>query len=409
MKHISKKIRPNLSLIAIILLFVALLFSIKLVQQNQENRSSAASNSIDDDYGESIAIKSGSECQMSDGVCVANEKVCTDSKNTIIALADCDDPSQICCTQTEEDNSGDTNSNTIVSKSANSQTITQDPTQPIIPNRNIKYQALSDSLKVWVEYKKSDYYAVHIWAKEPYQQLKKYTYDDSGKKYTKTKFIAKKLGNSGLIKDKIAVAFNNDIHVNHNAYYNNNKYWKTHTGTGLVLINGNVARNEPKKPSRRMMITGITKDNLLTLFAESKSPKASKNTAAKIGKRTKLYQSIIDQGVQNTISSFGYYVLNGKITSRAKEKDKQGYGLRQIICQVNSNNFIQITTTKGYTPHTAAKLAQSLGCITAIEMDAGQSTLLYYKDKSTTGWTQKLVTKGEEQIKMWSVMYWTEL
>jgi len=256
---------------------------------------------------------------------------------------------------------------------------------------------------------KSDYYAVHIWAKEPYQQLKKYTYDDSGKKYTKTKFIAKNLGNSGLIKDKIAVAFNNDIHVNHNAYYNNNKYWKTHTGTGLVLINGNVARNEPKKPSRRMMITGITKDNLLTLFAESKSPKASKNTAAKIGKRTKLYQSIIDQGVQNTISSFGYYVLNGKITSRAKEKDKQGYGLRQIICQVNSNNFIQITTAKGYTPHTAAKLAQSLGCITAIEMDAGQSTLLYYKDKSTTGWTQKLVTKGEEQIKMWSVMYWTEL
>jgi len=409
MKHISKKIRPNLSLIAIILLFVALLFSIKLVQQNQENRSSAASNSIDDDYGKSIAIKSGSECQMSDGVCVANEKVCTDSKNTIIALADCDDPSQICCTQTEEDNNSDTNNNTIVSKSTNSQTTTQDPSQPIVPTKNIKYQALSDSLKVWIEYKNNDYYAVHIWAKEPYQQLKKYTYDDSGKKYTKTKFIAKNLGNSGLIKDKIAVAFNNDIHVNHNAYYNNSKYWKTFTGTGLVLINGKIARNEPKKPSRRMMITGITKDNLLTLFAENKNPKASKNTAAKIGKRTQLYQSIIDQGVQNTISSFGYYVLNGKITSRAKEKDKQGYGLRQIICQVNSHNFIQITTAKGYTPHTAAKLAQSLGCITAIEMDAGHSALLYYKDKTTTNWTQKLVTKGEEQIKMWSVMYWTEL
>jgi len=155
MKHISKKIRPNLSLIAIILLFVALPFSIKLVQQNQENRSNAASSNINKDYGGSIAIKSGSECQMSDGVCVANEKVCTNSKNTIIALADCDDTSQICCTQTEEDNSGDTNSNTIVSKSANSQTITQDATQPIIPNRNIKYQALSDSLKVWVEYKKA--------------------------------------------------------------------------------------------------------------------------------------------------------------------------------------------------------------------------------------------------------------
>ena len=380
-----------------------MLFSIKLVQLNQENRSSAASNNIGDDYGESIAIKSGSECQMSDGVCVANEKACTDSKNTIIASADCDNTSQVCCTQTEDDDN-----DTIISKSITNQTTSQDPSLPIVPTKNIKYQALSDSLKVWVEYKKNDYYAVHIWAKEPYKQLKKYTFDDSGKKYTKNKFIAKNLGNSGLIKDKIAVAFNNDIHVNHNAYYNNNKYWKTHTGTGLVLINGNVARNEPKKPSRRMMITGITKDNLLTLFAENKNPKPSKNTAAKITKRTELYQSIIDQGVQNTISSFGYYVKNGKITSRAK-KASQGYGLRQIICQVNSHNFIQITTAKGYTPRSAAKLAQSLGCITAIEMDAGHSALLYYKDKTTTNWTKKLVTKGEEQIKMWSVMYWTEL
>ncbi len=402
MKYQSKKIRPNLSIIGIVFLFIALPFSLKLVQQNQENRSDAASSNIGDDYGESIAIKSGSECQMSDGICVANEKICTDSKNAIIALADCDNPSQVCCTQTEEDD------NTFTSKSTDTQTTNQDPTQPIIPTKNIKYQALSDSLKVWVEYKKKDYYAVHIWAKQPYQQLKKFSYDDSGKKYTKLKFIAKNLGSNGLIKDKIAVAFNNDIHVNHNAYYNNSKYWKTHTGTGLVLINGQIGRNDPKSPSRRMMITGITKDNSLTLFAENKNPNPSQNTATKIAQRTEFYQSIIDQGVQNTISSFGYYVLNGKVTSRAK-KAKQGYGLRQIICQVNSHNFIQITTAKGYTPHTAAQLAKNLGCITAIEMDAGHSALLYYKDKTTPNWTQKLVTKGEEQIKMWSVMYWTEL
>ena len=403
MKHVLKKTHPNLSLIIIILLFIALLFSIKLVQQSQENRSSAASNNTGDDYGESIAIKSGSECQMSNGVCVTNEKACTDTKNTIIALADCDDSAQVCCTQTEDEST-----NGIISKSTENQPNNQDPSQAIIPTKNIKYQALSDSLKVWVEYKKNDYYAVHIWAKDPYQQLKKYTYDDSGKKYTKTKFIVKDLANSGLIKDKITVAFNNDIHVNHGAYYNNNKYWKTHTGTGLVLINGQIARNDPKSPSRRMIISGIDKNNVLKLYAESNSPNPNKNTSTKISQRANLYQTIINDNIKNTISSFGYYVENGKISSRAK-KGSQGHGLRQVICQINSNNFIQITTAKGYTPIEAAKLAKNLGCVTAIEMDGGFSTLLYYKDKTTTNWTKKLVTKGEEQIKMWSVLYWTEL
>lgn len=403
MKTLKKPKFSKLPLIGFIILLIALPISLNLVQQNQENRSNAASEKqIGNDYGESVAIKSGSECQMSDGVCVANEKVCTDSQNVVITLADCDNPSEVCCTQTENDD------NTIISKSTNTQPTNQNPSLPIIPTKNIKYQASSDSLKVWVEYKKSDYYAIHIWAKEPYQQLKKYAYDDSGKKYTKLKFIAKNLGSSGLIKDKIAVAFNNDIHVNHNAYYNNSKYWKTYTGTGLVMTNGQIKRNDPKSPSRRMMITGITKDNVLTLFAESKNPKPSQNTAAKIAKRTEFYQSIIHQGVQNTISSFSFYVLNGKITSSAK-KAEQGHGLRQIICQINSNNFIQITTAKGYTPHNAAKLAKSLGCITAIEMDGGHSAILYYKDKTTTNWTKKLITKGEEQIKMWSIMYWTEL
>jgi hypothetical protein len=389
-----------------LVIFLAVLpLSIYLVQQNQENRSNAASNSEDNigkDYGDSIAIKTGSECQMSGGVCVANEKICTDNGNSVIVSADCDNTSQICCTSTEDDQTA----KKIINKSDSSNTSTTDP---IVPTKNIKYRADSNSLKIWVEYKKSDYYAVHIWAQNPYQQLKKFTFDDAGQKYAKLNSIVKNLISSNLIKDKIAVAFNNDIHVNHNAYYNNSKYWKTYTGTGLVLINGKIARNDPKSPSKRMIISGITKDNILKLFAEDNNPNPDKNTSIKIAGRTNLYQSIIDNGVQNSISTFGYYVEIGQISSRAKDKKNQGHGLRQVICQINSNNFIQITTAKGYTPLEAAKLAKNLGCVTAIEMDGGFSALLYYKDKSTTNWTKKLVTKGEDQIKMWSVMYWTEL
>lgn len=206
------------------------------------------------------------------------------------------------------------------------------------------------------------------------------------------------------IKNKIALGFNNDIHVKYNAFYNNSKYWKKYSGNGIILNEGEVKRNDPESKSKRMPVAGIDNTNTLKLFYENKNPKPE--IFQQVVERRKVsYKSVIDTGVRNTITTFGYLVYNNQIQPRVY--DKSDHAERQVICQVNKNNFIQITTTKGFKNADVAKIAKNLGCLIALEMDGGGSTALYYKNKSTSGWTKRL--NSTSRGKMWGILYWTEL
>ena len=81
--------------------------------------------------------------------------------------------------------------------------------------------------------------------------------------------------------------------------------------------------------------------------------------------------------------------------------------LRQALCQIDTNNYVLVTSGSGRTKNTVelAKMMKNLGCKTAFNIDGGGSTSLLFKKAGTSSIS---VLKRSDRGRP-VVMYFTEL
>ncbi len=271
------------------------------------------------------------------------------------------------------------------------------PLDPIIPKK-FKYSAISDTLKVWVV-DEGDHYMTRIWAKEPYKQVHLYTASDYGKHDDSFGDIMNKAVKNAIDKNKIAVAWNDCV----GTWYGgkSSDAWGKYKNDGLIIQDGKILRNDTTSKKERGNLYAIDNKNVLNYYPDSPSQS--------VEKRTRIYNSVINGGVLNTLSAARRAVKNGVNVARNNRSDGSSYysAEGQGMCQINANNYVYITLTKSYMPKKVGEILEKLGCIEGYIIDGGGSTTFYLKNKPSNDWTHKI--KGGGRSGAWSILYWTEL
>ena len=265
-----------------------------------------------------------------------------------------------------------------------------------------KYSASSDTLKVNVVYK-DGFYLSYIWVKDPINQLKKQLTSGSSKKPAKILETAIK---NNKLSNKIVLGFNASSPVNDKYWTSLKKYSEYYLKepSPLLIYNGKVIINDYKRYPVKRPIYYISQNNELKYISNISSKSQEE--------RKKIFQNVIDSGVQNTFIFRPVLVNNYKVSDFSKNtsdfyKDK---ARRQALCQLDSNNFILITSKNGESAgkvklSTLASFAGKLKCKIAANLDGGGSSATFFKKRGTS--TVTTVTGGGRDLT--SVMYFTEL
>lgn len=277
---------------------------------------------------------------------------------------------------------------------------TEIQTLPVITPKKgetVKYTAKSDSLVVYVT-KNNGYYLTRIWAKDPVYQMKKELV--SGSSFKRPKVILEQAVTKYNLKNKIVLGSNASPPIKVNSYYDklatDKKVYNLKEPLPLLIYNGKVIINDPEETRGAPVIYYIDSSNQLKYVSGVRSKTTEQ--------RKKIYEDIIASGAYNTFTFRPALVNNYKALEAKVDGDYNA--LRQGFCQVDSNNFILVSsdTKRWYLPN-FAKFMQSIGCKTAINFDGGGSTATFYKPSGTN--TIKTLTGNERSLS--SVMYFTEL
>lgn len=289
---------------------------------------------------------------------------------------------------------------TLTDTSGNSRKITCTTKIEALPvitpqsGESVKYTSESNTLKVYIS-KKNGWFITRIWAYDPVYQLKKNLIDGGGGQKDIEAILRQTVDNS--YKDKIVVAFNASYY-NADLYKRDNRY--KYEPTALLIQNGKVLLNDYDKYVYPSLIYYIDGSNQLK-YINSLSNKT-------VSERKSIFQSVIDSGAYNTFSFEPVLVENGVAATTYNKKASYEYNAyRQGICQVDSNNFILVSSDTAQTGNTVifAEYLKSLGCKTAFNLDGGGSVKLLYKPKGTTEIMKLHATSRSHS----SVMYFTEL
>ena len=264
----------------------------------------------------------------------------------------------------------------------------------------LKYKNESDSLKVYVT-TKDGYYLTRVWARDPVYQLRK---EVTGGKSTKNPLtLLKNAISSNNLDSKIVLGFNASGIIipsspgDYGAILKKDSSYAYLEATSLILTNGKVIKNDYKNYAADYPIYYVSGTNELKYIPRLTGKSASD--------RKKIFESVINGGAKNT---FGFtkvvFVENGKANDVKWSGDSAAK--RQAICQVNTNNFIVVTSnTKTVLRQPFANFLASIGCKTAFNLDGGGSTTLMYKSNDTN--TVKTITGGGRALNM--ILYFTEL
>ena len=264
------------------------------------------------------------------------------------------------------------------------QVIDNSALDPIIPgsSETVIKKSETNTLKVYIT-KKSSYYITRVWAKDPYNQLKKYDSPAYGSVLYRPKKLLEMAINANNLGNKLVVGFNASGFYLEDTYDASSvskysKYNKTSVGT-LVITNGKVIRNVYDKAYKTWFITGIDSNNTLRIFTDSKA-----STQAEINAKRTWANEVIASGIKNTFTFASPLVVNGVksniTTSMPSISSKVN---RQAICQVNTNNFVLITGSD-LSRNDLINIMLDLNCQTGTNLDGGGSIALFYKDKSAT-------------------------
>ena len=254
------------------------------------------------------------------------------------------------------------------------------PTQkPIVPSSYIdKYE--SNTLKYYLV-KTEGYYLTYIWMEDPYNQIRKLEAHTAA--YGKVLKDSEITGNYQHLRMNVGDMMQNYINygiipVNKGAVgYNGSgfyasgswdppaKYYDYHSNSWLSLMDGIVLRYYPNDGLTQSDIIGIAENGDLKVYEMTSDS----------SKREAIYNEIKKDKVKNTWSFLPYLVKDGKVYDDSMINSH----MRQAICQVNTNNYIMLTTIYSYNYNQMSNLFVSLGCKTAHNLDGGGSTSMYMK------------------------------
>lgn len=254
----------------------------------------------------------------------------------------------------------------------------------------------SETLKVTIANDKG-VYLTYIWAENPSRQLfKQYGNSQPGN-------ILQNAVNSRGLQGKIVVGFNASPPVNTSYYadWNRDANYHYREPSPLMIANGEVLVNDPTKINEDKYLYWLDGNGQLR-YSEQRIEDMT------VEGRRNLYSEVIASGAQNTMIWQPVLISHHQATylSAAFLKRRAGNQKKQAMCQMDDNSFIIVSSSESgkMTYPSFQKYLLGLGCKTAVEFDAGGSTSLLFKSK-TTGTVQR-VTGGGRSLTM--VMYFTE-
>jgi len=238
----------------------------------------------------------------------------------------------------------------------------------------------SDTLKYKI-IKKNNYYETHIWAKDPYNQMRtglRFPFPQLSTVESLVPYVSKRLN----FTSKAMIAFNASGFVSDQfstQFISANRGWRNSSETAIVVHEGKVLRNFTNQvyPDREVYTYGLKKDGYMAYY---KISPGNKNNMAN---NQKLAQKLIDDGVKYTYGFHPLLTINGQ-----KKTNDNSPNIRQALCQIDKNNFVFLTNISsnrgiGLSFSRMADIFNSMGCIYGVNLDGGGSTSLYYKNRGT--------------------------
>ncbi len=260
---------------------------------------------------------------------------------------------------------------------------------------SIKAKYLTGStLKYWIDNSGSgkNYYVTHIWASDPYNQMKVALSTTKLNKLAQGPTIMKNEIKSKGYNNKMLVAVNASGFVNKSAGWDAElakfkSSWNYSPINPLIIHDGNVVRNytDNSYPNVWTYIYGLRKDGQLASYN-------LKNGSA-VDSNKMTVDKIINDGVKYTYGFDPILVSD----SKSKSSDKTN-NMRQSVCQIDDNNFLFITNSSsnrslGFNYKNLGKKMVDMGCITGFNLDGGGSINLLYKNKNSSS-TTKILNYG---------------
>lgn len=257
--------------------------------------------------------------------------------------------------------------------------------QPIVPT-TYTYKHESTTLKYYVQ-SKGSYFISHIWMEEPGKQIKKMdpnvaeynqilTDTELGNKTLKRKsvleMVNKYIANGRISASKAAIAYNASGGYVIGAWEPPTPYYHNRSSSWFVMTEGKNLRNIQNDGHAHYSLMGITDTGELKYYGSSANSSEKASIASKI----------INDKVQNTFSFGPMLVQNGKKISGLSSPKAH----RQAICQIDSNNYVMVTTIYKMSLDEVADAMVKVNCKFGFNLDGGGSTQLVIKNAgSTTG------------------------
>lgn len=257
--------------------------------------------------------------------------------------------------------------------------------KPIMPSggENIIKQAESDTLKFWIEKitrpNRPYYHVAHIWAKDPYNQLKSGVPNNFGNQLLRPSDILTQKINSLGLQNKLIIAINGSGFVKNGVFdsemYRINPGYDKTSVSPVVISEGKLLRDYTNIKVKTAYTTyGLKKNGFLEAYSYGDNIQQNMETAKKI----------INDGVKNTWAFYPILLYNGEIKTEVNQRN-----IRNAVCQINKNNFVLITDVyktgrQGFTFVELAEYMKSIGCKNGYNLDGGGSVAMIYKDKNTS-------------------------
>ena len=250
---------------------------------------------------------------------------------------------------------------------------------PIVPsNYNQKYE--SNTFKYYVV-NTGKYYLTYIWMQDPVNQIKKLEANTA--KYGKVLRDSEITGtlyrapvgemmndyiSKGLIStSKAAVGYNASGFFVNGSWTPPSPYYHNRSNSWLVITDGIITRSRTDD--------GVNTDSILAAIDGNGNLRIIDGGISKAD-RERTVQTLKDANVRNTWSFAPLLISDGV----QKPWGSTEYARRQGICQINSNNYVMLTSYTGMLIDDVGSVFKSIGCKTAFNFDGGGSTQFFIKN-----------------------------
>ena len=282
--------------------------------------------------------------------------------------------------------------------------------QPIVPPNPIqKYEG--STLKFYVT-NNGRYYLTYIWMQDPVNQIKKLEANTA--KYGKVLKDSEIPGNlnrtsvgemmnayisKGLIpSSKAAIGFNASGFYVKGAWNPPSDYYHNRSSSWLVITDGIITRSRTDdNTNTNSLLVAIDGNGNLQVYDGGISKTDRERTV----------QILKDANVRNTWSFAPLLIKNGQQQPWGSNENAR----RQGICQVNSNNYIMLSSYTNMKIDDVGSVFAAQGCKTAFNLDGGGSTSLFIKKPGAGSATKVLCSDGSTRTQCRSIIegiYFTE-